>query len=78
MRAHTARARRTWQPRQGSRFGGNSQQSADMDAKRLRNPFFSRQRIANIVTRSGPQSTVYHLKIDLIRRWISATHPVVQ
>jgi hypothetical protein len=32
----------------------------------------------DIVTRSGPQSTLYRFKIDLIRRWIDATRPVVQ
>ncbi|MBN1933490.1 MAG: hypothetical protein JW934_02435, partial [Anaerolineae bacterium] len=31
----------------------------------------------DILTRAGPQSTLYRFKIDLIRRWIAATRPIV-
>lgn len=31
----------------------------------------------DIVTRSGPQSSLYRFKIDLIRRWIATTRPAV-
>jgi hypothetical protein len=29
----------------------------------------------DILTRSGPQSSLYRFKIDLIRRWITITRP---
>ena len=32
-------------------------------------------RSKDIVTRSGPQSSLYRFKIDLVRRWISITRP---
>jgi hypothetical protein len=31
----------------------------------------------DIVTRSGPQSSLYRFKIDLIRRWIGITRPAL-
>lgn len=31
----------------------------------------------DILTRAGPQSTLYRFKIDLIRRWIAATRPTI-
>ncbi len=34
-------------------------------------------RSRDIVSRSGPQSTLYRFKIDLIRRWISITRPAL-
>ena len=34
-------------------------------------------RSKDIVTRSGPQSTLYRFKIDLVRRWISITRPAL-
>jgi type I restriction enzyme M protein len=35
-------------------------------------------RSRDILTRSGPQSTLYRFKIDLIRRWINITRPAMR